>query len=54
MANIPNMDETGWYTRIVQLGILPFNLHYIIRMISWFFVRLLPPGAFIHGNANEC
>lgn len=38
MANIA--DETSWYSKIVELNILPFNLHYIIRMISWFFVRL--------------
>jgi len=32
-------DETSWYSMIVELNILPFNLHHIIRMISWFFVR---------------
>ncbi|KAJ9137177.1 hypothetical protein NKR19_g8318 [Coniochaeta hoffmannii] len=33
-------DETSWYSMIVELNILPFNLHHIIRMISWFFITL--------------
>lgn len=37
MANI--VDKTSWYSKIVELSILPFNLHYIIRLISGFFVR---------------
>ncbi|KAB5566807.1 hypothetical protein GE09DRAFT_1219063 [Coniochaeta sp. 2T2.1] len=40
MTNTAKMEETGWYSRIVELSILPFNLHYIIRMISWFFITL--------------
>lgn len=38
MANIAH--ETSWYSKMVELSVLPFNLHYIIRMISGFFVRL--------------
>ncbi|OIW25298.1 hypothetical protein CONLIGDRAFT_685156 [Coniochaeta ligniaria NRRL 30616] len=38
MANIA--EETGWYSTIVELNILPVNVHYIIRMISWFFITL--------------
>ena len=37
MADIA--DETSWYSMIVELNILPFQLHHVIRMISWFFVR---------------
>jgi hypothetical protein len=40
MANV--VEETGWYSSIVELNILPVNLHYIIRMISWFFVSPSP------------
>ncbi|KAH8903053.1 hypothetical protein BR93DRAFT_981658 [Coniochaeta sp. PMI_546] len=38
MANL--VEETGWYSNIVELNILPVNVHYIVRMISWFFITL--------------
>lgn len=38
MANMA--EETGWYSSIVELNILPVSVHYIVRMISWFFITL--------------
>ncbi|KAL2015933.1 hypothetical protein VTK56DRAFT_4523 [Thermocarpiscus australiensis] len=31
---------TGWYIWFTELSIVPAEYHYILRMISWFFITL--------------
>lgn len=33
-------NPTSWYHSFTQLNIVPPEYHYILRMISWFFVRM--------------
>ncbi|KAK3941608.1 hypothetical protein QBC46DRAFT_382051 [Diplogelasinospora grovesii] len=33
-------DATAWYTHITELSIVPHEYHYILRMVSWFFITL--------------
>ncbi|KAL1840027.1 hypothetical protein VTJ49DRAFT_898 [Mycothermus thermophilus] len=39
MADV-DFESTGWYSWLVNLGILPGESHYIIRFISSFFISL--------------
>jgi len=46
MASSGAAAMSGWYTSFTTLSFVPPEYHYILRMVSWFFVRAATP--FLH------